>query len=111
MIHKLKYLKRQLNKTCFTFALIVLVSCNKKQTHSYKFQNSNLQTSERVIDLIAQLSLAEKVSQMQYDVPAIKRLGIPEYNWWNECLHGVPKASEATVSSQGIGMGATWIQS
>ncbi|GGD19397.1 glucan 1,4-alpha-glucosidase [Hyunsoonleella pacifica] len=88
---------------------MLLFSCNSKnQTYAYKFQNHEVNTEERVKDLIAQMTLKEKVSQMRYDAPAIERLGIPEYNWWNECLHGVARAGEATVFPQGIGMGATW---
>jgi beta-glucosidase len=54
------------------------------------------------------MTLEEKVSQMVYDAPAIERLGIPAYNWWNECLHGVGRAGVATVFPQAIGLAATW---
>jgi beta-glucosidase len=54
------------------------------------------------------MTLQEKVSQMVHDAPAIERLGIPSYNWWNECLHGVARAGIATVFPQAIGMAATW---
>ena len=47
--------------------------------------------------LVAQMTLEEKVSQMSHESPAIERLNIPEYNWWNECLHGVGRAGKATV--------------
>jgi beta-glucosidase len=63
---------------------------------------------ERVTDLVSQMTLEEKVSQMVYDAPAIERLGIPAYNWWNECLHGVARAGVATVFPQAIGLAATW---
>jgi beta-glucosidase len=62
----------------------------------------------RVHDLVSRMTLAEKISQMVYDAPAIERLGIPEYNWWNECLHGVGRAGLATVFPQAIGLTATW---
>jgi beta-glucosidase len=52
--------------------------------------------------------LEEKVSLMLYDSPAIERLGIPAYNWWNECLHGVARSGLATVFPQAIGMAAMW---
>ena len=52
--------------------------------------------------------LEEKASQLRYDAPAIKRLGIPAYNWWNEALHGVARAGQATVFPQAIGLGATF---
>jgi beta-glucosidase len=63
---------------------------------------------KRADDLIAQMTLEEKVSQMVYTSPAIERLGVPAYNWWNEALHGVGRAGVATVFPQAIGMAATW---
>ena len=62
----------------------------------------------RVKDLVRRLSLAEKVQQMRNAAPAIPRLGVPAYNYWNECLHGVARAGVATVFPQAIGMAATW---
>jgi beta-glucosidase len=62
----------------------------------------------RVDSLVAEMTLAEKVSQMQDVAPAIERLGIPEYNWWNEALHGVARSGLATVFPQAIGLAATW---
>ena len=61
---------------------------------------------ERVRDLVSQMTLEEKVSQLRYDAPAVKRLGIPSYNWWNEALHGVARAGAATVFPQAIGLAA-----
>jgi beta-glucosidase len=63
---------------------------------------------ERVTDLVSRMTLEEKISQMVFDAPAIERLGIPEYNWWNECLHGVGRAGVATIFPQAIGLAATW---
>jgi beta-glucosidase len=54
------------------------------------------------------MTLEEKVSQMVHDAPAIERLGVPAYNWWNECLHGVGRAGIATIFPQAIGLAATW---
>jgi beta-glucosidase len=62
----------------------------------------------RVDDLLRRLSVAEKVQQMRNAAPAIPRLGIPAYNYWNECLHGVARAGVATVFPQAIGLAATW---
>ena len=63
---------------------------------------------ERVAGLVSQMTLEEKVLQMVFDAPAIERLGIPAYNWWNECLHGVGRGGVATVFPQAIGLAATW---
>ena len=63
---------------------------------------------ERAEDLVSRMTLEEKVSQLKYDAPAIKRLGIPNYNWWNEALHGVARAGAATVFPQSIGLAATF---
>ena len=62
----------------------------------------------RVHDLISRMSLAEKVQQMRNNAPAIPRLGVPAYNYWSECLHGVARSGVATVFPQAIGMAATW---
>jgi beta-glucosidase len=63
---------------------------------------------QRAKALVAQMTLAEKASQLQHDSPAIPRLGIPAYNWWSEGLHGVARADVATVFPQAIGLAATW---
>jgi beta-glucosidase len=72
------------------------------------YRNPDLPIDERIADLIGQLTLEEKCSLLRYDSPAIERLGIPEYNWWNEALHGVGRAGKATVFPQAIGMAATF---
>ncbi|MCD8014848.1 MAG: glycoside hydrolase family 3 C-terminal domain-containing protein [Lachnospiraceae bacterium] len=59
-------------------------------------------------ELVSQMTLEEKASQLRYDAPAIRRLGIPAYNWWGEALHGVARAGQATVFPQAIGLGATF---
>jgi len=61
---------------------------------------------EKAAKLVAQMTLEEKASQLRYDAPAIPRLGIPSYNWWNEGLHGVARAGTATVFPQAIGLAA-----
>ena len=67
-----------------------------------------LSIDQRVADLISRLTLDEKISQMMHESPAIERLGIPAYNWWNEACHGVGRNGKATVFPQVIGLGATW---
>jgi beta-glucosidase len=79
-----------------------------QSSYAFPFQNPNLSIEERVNDLASRLTLQEKISQMVFNAPAIERLGIPEYNWWNECLHGVARNGLATVFPQAIGLAATW---
>lgn len=62
----------------------------------------------RIKDLIRRMSFAEKVAQLQDDAPAIERLGLPAYRYWNEALHGVANNDIATVFPEPVGMGATW---
>ena len=71
-----------------------------------KYLDETLPVKERAKDLVAQMTLEEKASQLRYDAPAIERLGVPAYNWWNEALHGVARAGTATVFPQAIGMAA-----
>ena len=61
---------------------------------------------EKARKLVGRMTLEEKASQLRYDAPAIERLGIPAYNWWNEALHGVARAGTATVFPQAIGLAA-----
>jgi beta-glucosidase len=63
---------------------------------------------ERAADLVSRMTLEEKVAQLQNDAPAIARLGVPAYEWWNEALHGVARAGPATVFPQAIGLAATF---
>ncbi|NLD71156.1 MAG: glycoside hydrolase family 3 protein, partial [Chloroflexi bacterium] len=72
------------------------------------YQDVSLSIDDRVADLVSRMTLEEKVSQMVHPASAIDRLGVPEYNWWNECLHGVARAGIATVFPQAIGMAAAW---
>lgn len=64
------------------------------------------EAARKAKELVAQMTLEEKASQLKYDAPAIKRLGVPDYNWWNEALHGVARAGTATSFPQAIGMAA-----
>ncbi|MEJ2082931.1 MAG: hypothetical protein P8Y94_12355, partial [Acidobacteriota bacterium] len=89
------------------FGLLVTGALGQ-QKPKYPFQDPSLSTEARVNDLVGRLTLEEKIGQMMNAAPAIPRLGIPEYNWWNECLHGVARAGLATVFPQAIGLGATW---
>lgn len=97
-----------------TVALALLIGAlgfviPKQDTYDYPFQNPELATDARVNDLVSRLTLEEKVGQMLNAAPAIERLGIPSYDWWNEVLHGVARTPyKVTVYPQAIGMAATF---
>ncbi len=90
--------------------LITFLSTNllSAQNNLPAFRNANLSINERVEDLLKQLTLEEKISLLGNESKAISRLGIPAYNWWNEALHGVARAGNATVFPQAIGMAASF---
>ena len=60
------------------------------------------QAREKARELVSKMTVEEKASQLKFDAPAIDRLGIPAYNWWNEALHGVARAGTATMFPQAI---------
>src|SRR6185295_1926109 len=100
---------RILTKTILTaFILFMIASCKSKEKYKFPFLNPGLSIEERVNDLVGRMTLDEKIGQMMNASPAIERLDIPEYNWWNECLHGVARAGLATVFPQAIGLAAMW---
>ena len=75
----------------------------------FPYQDTSLPISQRVDDLVSRMTLEEKISQMMFNAPSIDRLGIPAYNWWNECLHGVARCKEkVTVFPQPIGIAASF---
>jgi beta-glucosidase len=76
--------------------------------YQYPFQDPRLPVDERVHDLVSRMTLQEKVTQFFNHAEAVPRLGIPAYDWWNECLHGVARAGKATVFPQAIGLAATF---
>lgn len=87
--------------------LTVSTICIAQDT-KYPFTDAGLSLEQRVDDLIGRMTLEEKVGQLMFNSPAIPRLGVPQYNWWNECLHGVARNGKATVFPQAIGMAATF---
>lgn len=76
--------------------------------NKYKFQDTSLDFETRANDLVSLLTVDEKIAQLGDHAPAIPRLGIAEYNWWNECLHGVARSGKATMFPQAIGMAASF---
>jgi beta-glucosidase len=99
-------------KNIFICALLILHSSllitANAQSKLSSWQNTSLSVDDRVKDLLSQMTLEEKCSQMVYNSPAIDRLGIREYNWWSEALHGVARMGRATVFPQPIGLSATF---
>ena len=91
--------------------LVILIALILPSSHAQSelpYKNPNLPIETRVNDLVSRMTLEEKVLQMQNGAPAIERLDIPAYDWWNEALHGVARAGTATVFPQAIGLAATW---
>lgn len=72
------------------------------------YMNEELSFEERAKNLVSQMTLEEKIFQTLYTAPAIERLGVKAYNWWNEALHGIARAGVATVFPQAIGLAATF---
>jgi len=72
------------------------------------FLNSELALAERIEDLLKRLTLPEKINQLLHENNEVERLGVPEYNWWNEACHGIGRNGRATVFPQVIGLAATW---
>ena len=93
-------------KILISFCLSAVALVATAQNEPYR--NPDLSPSERAWDLLKRMTLEEKISQMKNGSPAIERLGIPAYNWWNEALHGVARAGKATVFPQAIGLAATF---
>ena len=69
---------------------------------------NRIEARQRATELVDRMTVEEMASQLRFDAPAIERLGVPEYNWWNEALHGVARSGTATVFPQAIGLGATF---
>lgn len=80
------------------FFLFCSMHAVEAKDYDFPFQNPALPVEERVEDLISRLTLQEKVQMMKHQSPAIERLGVPAYNWWNEALHGVARTSEKVTA-------------
>ncbi|MDA9773679.1 glycoside hydrolase family 3 C-terminal domain-containing protein [Saprospiraceae bacterium] len=88
--------------------LLLLFMVSHGFGQEYAFNNPNLSIEERVEDLMSRMTLEEKAAQLMFESPAIERLGVRRYSWWNECLHGVARNGKATVFPQAIGLAATF---
>ena len=73
-----------------------------------KYRDPRLSAQQRAEDIVSRMTTEEKASQLRHNAPAIERLGLPAYNWWNEALHGVARAGKATVFPQAVGLAATF---
>jgi beta-glucosidase len=95
----------------YLFLLLTLILSSTtidSQSSNEKFNDPTVDIDKRVGDLISKMTLEEKASQLMFDSPAVPRLGVRKYNWWNECLHGIARNGKATVFPQAIGLAATF---
>src|ERR1039457_4502748 len=97
--------KRAISLTLLPSLAFVLLA---QSAGNEPYKNPDLPAEKRAADLVSRMTLDEKVLQMQNSAPALDRLGIAAYDWWNEALHGVARAGEATVFPPAIGLAATW---
>lgn len=100
-------LYRPMFRTLALCAAIALTSVGQA-AENQPWRDTTASFETRAAALVAQMTLGEKAAQMQNAAPAIERLGIPAYDWWNEGLHGVARAGQATVFPQAIGLAATF---
>ncbi|HLN54961.1 MAG TPA: glycoside hydrolase family 3 C-terminal domain-containing protein [Bacteroidales bacterium] len=98
-----------MKKQLFVLCLILFTAVASAQDqNNLPFRNPSLPLGDRVNDLVSRMTLKEKADQLVYTAPAIPRLGIPAYNWWNEALHGVARSGYATVFPQSITIANSW---
>jgi beta-glucosidase len=99
---------RKLGASLLLVVLVISSPLAQTNPSTAKYKDPRLPVDARVNDLVARLTLEEKVAQMMDVAPAIPRLEVPAYNWWNESLHGVARAGVATVFPQAIALAATF---
>ena len=94
------------------FAVAAACSCGGARDRGRepppRYRDPDVSANERAADLVRRLTVSEKIAQTMTAAPAIPRLGVPAYEWWNEALHGVARAGRATVFPQAIAMAATF---
>ena len=89
-------------------AIAIAIAAASPEASAQKYKDPSLSNKERAELVLKELTLDEKIAMMMDDSPAVERLGIKRYNWWNEALHGVARTGYATVFPQAIGMAATF---
>lgn len=97
-----------MKKYYLVLVFVSMIGANAFAQSGFPFQNPDLSIEERVNDLVSRMTIEEKINQLLDDAPAIERLGVPKYVWWNEALHGVARAGYATVFPQSISIAASW---
>ncbi len=107
-MRKKSYIVGSIMLASFCLGVTSCVTNKAGETEYMAYKDTNLSASQRADDLLARLTLEEKVSLMMNDSQPVERLGIKPYEWWNEALHGVARAGEATVFPQAIGVAATF---
>jgi beta-glucosidase len=98
-------------KSILAFALILSclsLSNNDLHAQQFPFQDTSLPVEQRVDDLLSRLTLDEKIAFLEHQNPAVERLGIKPYSWWNEALHGIARNGVATVYPMPIALAATF---
>ena len=101
-------MKRMARLAGVMFVGLVPIAASQGAAERPAYLDPALGFEARAADLVSRMTVEEKVSQLVNDAPAIERLGVPAYEWWNECLHGVARAGAATVFPQAIGLAATF---
>ena len=96
------------NSVLLIFLFLVNISTGQLKKDDLPWYEPSMPFETRIKLLVDEMTLEEKIGQLMNNSPAIPRLGIPPYNWWNECLHGVARAGKATVFPQTINMAATF---
>ena len=81
-----------MKKLFLIFIFLCSIFFQAAAQYEFPFQDPSLPMEKRVDNLVSQLTIGEKIDQLLYEAPAVDRLGVPKYNWWNECLHGVARA-------------------
>ncbi len=102
------YMKNQLLKVLLSTLFSLQIPLIHAQKYRFDFQNPEKTIESRVDDLVSRMTLEEKTAQLMFEAPAIERLAVPHYSWWNECLHGIARNGRATIFPQAIGLGATF---